>query len=172
VTVNAIEWQTEEFERHRPHLRAVAYRMLGSLSDADDIVQEAWLRLSRSDGASVQNMRGWLTTIVAGLSLDELRSPWSWTASVARSSLPPGGCSRREAHAEHRLDLGEPAAFPAYSTIGPPKSISSFLNQGDAAQELCALVRLVADGSLSVELGWRGRGRGSPRRSTCSADGG
>jgi hypothetical protein len=46
VTVNAIDWQTEEFERHRPHLRAVAYRMLGSLSDADDVVQEAWLRLA------------------------------------------------------------------------------------------------------------------------------
>jgi NADPH:quinone reductase-like Zn-dependent oxidoreductase len=51
---------------------------------------------------------------------------------------------------------GEPAVFPAYSTIGPPKSISSFLNQGDAAQDLSTLVRLVADGSLSVDLGWRG----------------
>jgi DNA-directed RNA polymerase specialized sigma24 family protein len=63
VTVNAIAWQAEEFERHRPHLRAVASRMLGSLSDADDVVQEAWLRLHRSD-ASVENMRGWLTTVV------------------------------------------------------------------------------------------------------------
>jgi RNA polymerase sigma-70 factor, ECF subfamily len=71
--VNAIDLQTEEFERHRPHLRAVAYRMLGSLSDADDVVQEAWLRLNRSD-ASVENMRGWLTTVVARLSLDELRA--------------------------------------------------------------------------------------------------
>src|SRR4029453_17110451 len=52
VTVNAIDWQTEEFERPRPPLRAVAYRMLGSLSDADAIVQEAWLRLTRSDAAS------------------------------------------------------------------------------------------------------------------------
>jgi Sigma-70 region 2 len=73
VTVNAIEFQAEEFERHRPHLRAVAYRMLGSLSDADDVVQEAWLRLNRSD-AAVENMRGWLTTVVARLSLDELRA--------------------------------------------------------------------------------------------------
>jgi RNA polymerase sigma factor (sigma-70 family) len=71
--VNAIDSQTEEFERHRLHLRAVAYRMLGSLSDADDVVQEAWLRLNRSD-ASVENMRGWLTTVVARLSLDELRA--------------------------------------------------------------------------------------------------
>jgi RNA polymerase sigma-70 factor (ECF subfamily) len=71
--MTAIDWQIEEFERHRPHLRGVAYRMLGSLSDADDVVQEAWLRLSRSDAASIANMRGWLTTVVAHLSLDELR---------------------------------------------------------------------------------------------------
>jgi RNA polymerase sigma factor (sigma-70 family) len=74
VTVKATDWQTQEFEQHRPHLRAVAYRMLGSLSDADDVVQEAWLRLNRSDTASVENMRGWLTTVVARLSLDELRA--------------------------------------------------------------------------------------------------
>ena len=72
--MNAIDWQTEEFERHRPHLHAVAYRMLGSLSDAEDVVQEAWLRLNRSEAASVENMRGWLTTVVARLSLDALRS--------------------------------------------------------------------------------------------------
>jgi RNA polymerase sigma factor (sigma-70 family) len=74
VTLKAIDWQTAEFERHRPHLRAVAYRMLGSLSDADDVVQEAWLRLNRSEAASIENMRGWLTTVVARLSLDELRA--------------------------------------------------------------------------------------------------
>jgi RNA polymerase sigma factor (sigma-70 family) len=74
VTVDGRDWQTEEFERHRRHLHAVAYRMLGSRSDADDVLQEAWLRLSRSDGDSVENMRGWLTTVVARLSLDELRA--------------------------------------------------------------------------------------------------
>jgi RNA polymerase sigma factor (sigma-70 family) len=74
VTVTKGDWQTEQFERHRPHLRAVAYRMLGSLSDADDVLQEAWLRLNRADADSVDNMRGWLTTIVARLSLDELRA--------------------------------------------------------------------------------------------------
>jgi DNA-directed RNA polymerase specialized sigma24 family protein len=70
VTVNGPEWQTEEFERQRPRLHAVAYRMLGSLSDADDVVQEAWLRLHGSDADSVENMRGWLTTVVARLCLD------------------------------------------------------------------------------------------------------
>jgi RNA polymerase sigma-70 factor (ECF subfamily) len=61
------------FEEHRPRLRAVAYRMLGSLAEADDAVQEGWLRLSRS-GADVQNLAGWLTTVVARVCLDMLRS--------------------------------------------------------------------------------------------------
>jgi RNA polymerase sigma-70 factor (ECF subfamily) len=63
-----------EFEQHRTHLRAVAYRMLGSLSEADDAVQEAWLRLSRADTDDVENMGGWLTTVVARIALNMLRS--------------------------------------------------------------------------------------------------
>jgi hypothetical protein len=55
------EWLAERFEEHRTHLRAVAYRMLGSLSEADDAVQEAWLRLSRSDASEIENLGGWLT---------------------------------------------------------------------------------------------------------------
>src|SRR3989440_4037953 len=69
-----MNWQTEEFERNRRHLQAVAYRMLGSASEAEDAVQEAWLRLSRSDTEAVENLAGWLTTVVARVSLDMLRS--------------------------------------------------------------------------------------------------
>lgn len=68
------EWLAERFEAHRTHLRAVAYRMLGSLNEADDAVQEGWLRLSRSDTSDVENLGGWLTTIVARVCLDMLRS--------------------------------------------------------------------------------------------------
>ncbi|HEV8152167.1 MAG TPA: sigma-70 family RNA polymerase sigma factor [Solirubrobacteraceae bacterium] len=68
------DWLAERFEEHRAHLRAVAYRMLGSLSEADDAVQEAWLRLSRTDTAAVENLGGWLTTVVARVSLNMLRS--------------------------------------------------------------------------------------------------
>ena len=67
-------WLAERFEENRPHLRAVAYRMLGSLSDADDAVQEAWQRLSRADTSAVENLGGWLTTVVARVSLNMLRS--------------------------------------------------------------------------------------------------
>jgi RNA polymerase sigma-70 factor, ECF subfamily len=68
------ELLAERFEEHRTHLRAVAYRMLGSVTEADDAVQEAWLRLSRSDASAIENMRGWLTTVVARVSLNVLRT--------------------------------------------------------------------------------------------------
>jgi RNA polymerase sigma factor (sigma-70 family) len=68
------DWLAERFEEHRTRLRAVAYRMLGSLSEADDAVQEAWLRLSRTDASELQNLGGWLTTVVARVSLNMLRS--------------------------------------------------------------------------------------------------
>ncbi len=68
------EWLAERFEEHRTRLRAVAYRMLGSLSEADDAVQEAWIRLSRTDTGEVENLDGWLTTVVARISLNMLRS--------------------------------------------------------------------------------------------------
>ena len=68
------EWLARQFDDQRPHLRAVAYRMLGSLSEADDAVQDAWLRLSRSDTSEVENLRAWLTTVVARVALNMLRS--------------------------------------------------------------------------------------------------
>jgi RNA polymerase sigma factor (sigma-70 family) len=68
------EWLAERFEEHRRHLRAVAYRMLGSLNEADDAVQEAWLRLSRQDPGSIANLGGWLTTVVARVCLNVLKA--------------------------------------------------------------------------------------------------
>ena len=68
------EWLADRFEEHRPHLRAVAYRMLGSLSEADDAVQDTWLRVSRAGTHEVENLGGWLTTIVARICLNVLRS--------------------------------------------------------------------------------------------------
>src|SRR5215471_8491765 len=68
------EQLAEQFEAHRSHVRAVAYRMLGSISEAEDAVQEAWIRLSRSDVGAVDNLRAWLTTVVARVCLDMLRT--------------------------------------------------------------------------------------------------
>jgi RNA polymerase sigma factor (sigma-70 family) len=72
--LNEHEWLAERFEENRRQLRAVAYRMLGSLSEADDAVQEAWLRLSRQDADAIEDLAGWLTTVVARLCLNALRS--------------------------------------------------------------------------------------------------
>jgi RNA polymerase sigma factor (sigma-70 family) len=72
--MNDRDYLAARFEEHRPHLRAVAYRMLGSLSEVDDAVQEAWLRLSRADSTGIDNLGGWLTTVVGRVCLDMLRS--------------------------------------------------------------------------------------------------
>jgi RNA polymerase sigma factor (sigma-70 family) len=87
--MNERDLLAERFEEHRSHLRAVAYRMLGSASEADDAVQEAWLRLSRADTSSVENLGGWLTRVVARVCLDMLRS--------------------RKSRREESLDAPEPA---------------------------------------------------------------
>jgi RNA polymerase sigma factor (sigma-70 family) len=68
------EQLAEQFEEHRDHLHSVAYRMLGSMTEADDAVQEGWLRLARTDTSDVVNLRGWLTTVVSRVCLDQLRS--------------------------------------------------------------------------------------------------
>src|SRR3954454_7136766 len=88
VTVNEIDDLAEQFERNRPHLRSVAYRMLGSMADADDAIQEAWLRLSRTDAGAVANLGGWLTTVVGRICLDMLRSRRARREDYIGSWLP------------------------------------------------------------------------------------
>ena len=68
------EWLAGEFEKHRAHLRAVAYRMLGSATEAEDAVQESWIRLGRTDANDIENLRAWLTTVIARVCLDMLRT--------------------------------------------------------------------------------------------------
>jgi RNA polymerase sigma factor (sigma-70 family) len=99
--VDEREWLTERFEEHRTRLRAVAYRMLGSVSEADDAVQEAWLRLSRADTSSVENLPGWLTTVVARVCLNMLRS--------------------RESRREEPLDVHVPDPIISHEHGGDPE---------------------------------------------------
>lgn len=82
-------WLAQQFENNRGHLRGVAYRMLGSLSEADDAVQETWLRLSGSDAGHIQNLSGWLTTVVARVSLDMLRSRTARAEESLEAQLAP-----------------------------------------------------------------------------------
>src|SRR5687767_15574751 len=102
------EWLAERFEESRTHLRAVAYRMLGSLSEADDAVQEAWLRLSRADTSGVENLGGWLTTVVARLCLDMLRSRTSRREEPLGVHLPDPIVSRADqSDPEHEVLLAD-----------------------------------------------------------------
>ncbi|MFI6903265.1 sigma-70 family RNA polymerase sigma factor [Nonomuraea sp. NPDC050394] len=86
-----------QFEGHRPHLRAVAYRMLGSLSEAEDAVQESWLRLARSDSGDIDNLGGWLTTVVGRICLDMLRARGSRREESLEDRLPEPLISREDA---------------------------------------------------------------------------
>jgi RNA polymerase sigma-70 factor (ECF subfamily) len=93
---NGHEWLAERFEENRERLRASAYQMLGSLNEADDAVQEAWLRLSRSDAGVIQNLRAWLTTVVAHVCLDMLRSRASRREESLEAQLPEPAAGRAE----------------------------------------------------------------------------
>ena len=88
------EWLAEQFEAERTHLRAVAYRMLGDLTEAEDAVQESWLHLSRSDTSGVENLGGWLTTVIARICLDMLRSRTSRREEPLEASVPEPITSR------------------------------------------------------------------------------
>jgi RNA polymerase sigma-70 factor (ECF subfamily) len=98
----------DQFEAHRSHLRAVAYRMLGSLSEADDAVQDAWLRLSRADTGSVDNLGGWLTTVTARVCLDRLRSRRARREQSIEEHLPePIADSRSTVDPEREAELAD-----------------------------------------------------------------
>ena len=104
----------EPFEENRTHLRGVAYRMHGSLSEADDAVQEAWLRLSRSDTSEVENLRGWLTTVVARVCLDVLRS----RKSRREEPLDAAGMPEPIASSKDGIDPEHEAARPGSPGLG------------------------------------------------------
>ena len=124
------DWLAERFEETRPHLRAVAYRMLGSLSDADDAVQEAWLRLSRSDTSGVENMAGWLTTIVARVSLNMLQSRKARREEPVSASLPEEAASGA-AGPEHEVVLADSvglALLVVLDTLTPAERLAFVLH--------------------------------------------
>src|SRR5262245_50593709 len=111
------DWLAERFEEHRTHLSAVAYRLLGSLSEADDAVQEAWLHLSRADTSGVANLGGWLTTVVARVCLDMLRSRRSRREEPLGASVPPA--SREDGiDPEHEALLAESVGLALLVVLG------------------------------------------------------
>jgi RNA polymerase sigma-70 factor (ECF subfamily) len=126
------DFLAERFEAHRTHLRAVAYRMLGSLSEAEDAVQEAWLRLSRTDTSAVENLGGWLTTVVARVSLNMLRSRSSRREEPLDVHVPdPVVSSAEGTDPEHQAVLADSiglALLVVLETLPPAERLAFVLH--------------------------------------------
>src|ERR1700694_343395 len=140
------DWLAEQFEENRTHLRTVAYRMLGSSSDADDAVQEAWLRLSRSGASDVKNLGGWLTTIVARVCLDMLRSRKSRREESFDAQVPEPAMSRENGtDPEHQALLADSvglALLVVLETLGPAERVAFVLHDlfGMPFEEIAPIV--------------------------------
>jgi RNA polymerase sigma factor (sigma-70 family) len=130
--VNEQDWLAERFETSRPQLRAVAYRMLGSLSEADDAVQEAWLRLSRSDVSGIESLSAWLTTVVGRVCLDMLRARRSRGEEPLAGRLPDPLVDRAEGiDPEHEALLADSvglAMLVVLQTLSPPERLAFVLH--------------------------------------------
>ena len=130
--MNENDWLAERFEENRTRLRAVAYRILGSLSEADDAVQESWLRLSRSDASGIENLGGWLTTVVARVCLNMLRSRKSRREEPLDVHLPDPIISRADAvqpeHAALLADSVGLALFVVLETLAPDERLAFVLH--------------------------------------------
>jgi RNA polymerase sigma-70 factor, ECF subfamily len=156
------------FETERPHLRAVAYRMLGSLSEADDVVQEAWLRLNRSDTSEVENFRGWLTTVVARLCLDALRSRRSRREDLVGFQLPDPVIGRDSGapDPEHEVLLADSvglAMLVVLEQLTPPERLAFVLHDVFAVpfDEIATIVGRTPDAARQLASRARRRVRGT-----------
>ncbi len=144
--MNQGDWLAERFEEHRTRPRAVAYRMLGSLSEADDAVQESWLRLSRSDTSGVENLGRWLTTVVARVCLDMLRSRTSRREESLGAHVPDPIVSRDGGtDPEHEALLAESvglALLVVLETLAPAERLAFVLHDvfGVPFDEIAPLV--------------------------------
>lgn len=125
-------WLAQKFEENRRHLRAVAYRMLGSLTDADDAVQEAWLRLNRSDPNDIKNLGGWLTTVIGRVCLDMLRSRKSRREEPLDAHVPDPILSREDGIDPERqallADSVGLALLVLLETLAPPERLAFVLH--------------------------------------------
>jgi RNA polymerase sigma factor (sigma-70 family) len=168
--MDGTQWQAEQFERNRRHLRAVAQRMLGSAAEADDAVQEAWFRLSRADTAGVENMRGWLTTVVSRICLDMLRARQSrrevlvdeWSGDPVVALYGEG-----EGDPEHEAVLADSvglALMVVLDTLSPAERLAFVLHDmfGVSFEEIGPIVDRNAAATRQLASRARRRVRGAP----------
>ncbi|MGZ4637697.1 MAG: RNA polymerase sigma factor SigJ [Actinomycetes bacterium] len=139
------EWLAVQFERWRPQLRGVAYGMLGSVCEADDAVQESWLRLDRSDTASINDLRGWLTTVVGRICLDMLRARKRRHEDYVGTWLPEPLVASSESDPEGQAVLADSvglALMVVLDTLGPAERLSFVLHDvfGIAFDEIAEVI--------------------------------
>jgi RNA polymerase sigma-70 factor (ECF subfamily) len=168
VTVEHTDWLNEQFEQHRPHLRAVAYRMLGSLSDADDAVQDAWLRFTRADTSDVENLRAWLTTVVSRVSLNMLRSRQTRREEGFAPHMPdPIVDSPNGTDPEHEALLADSvgvALLVVLDTLTPPERLAFVLHDIFAVpfDEIAPIVDRTPEAARQLASRARRRVQGEP----------
>jgi RNA polymerase sigma factor (sigma-70 family) len=168
--MNERDYLAERFEEHRTHLRAVAYRMLGSLTEVDDAVQEAWLRLNRADSTGIDNLGGWLTTVVARVCLDMLRSRQSRREEPFTPDVPepvatgtPGSSPEQEALLADSVGL---ALLVVLDRLTPAERLAFVLHDMFAVpfEEIAPIVGRSAEATrqLASRARRRVRGGGAP----------
>jgi RNA polymerase sigma factor (sigma-70 family) len=162
------DWLAEQFEQQRPHLRAVAYRMLGSLSEADDAVQDAWLRLSRAEADEIENLGGWLTTVVARVSLNMLRSRKTRREQPLDVHLPDPVIDPSDGtDPEHEALLSDSvglALLIVLETLSPPERLAFVLHDMFSVpfEEIAAILERSPDAARQLASRARRRVRRAP----------
>lgn len=158
--MNENEFLAREFETHRSHLRGVAYRMLGSASDAEDAVQESWFRLTRADRTELQNLRGWLTTVVARVSLDMLRSRKARREDATGTEVPEPAATAVDPETELELATSVGLALlVVLETLPPSERLAFVLHDlfGVSFEEIAEIVGRTT--TATRQLASRGRRR-------------
>ncbi|MDQ3250207.1 MAG: sigma-70 family RNA polymerase sigma factor [Chloroflexota bacterium] len=161
------EWLAEQFEANRAHLGAVAYRMLGSPGEADDAVQESWFRLSRADTSGVENLVGWLTTVVARVCLDMLRARKSRHTQPLDAPIPEPMAGRRDGtDPEHEALLADSvglALLVVLETLAPAERLAFVLHDMFAVpfDEIAPIVRRSPDATRQLASRARRRVQGA-----------
>jgi RNA polymerase sigma factor (sigma-70 family) len=159
--------QAEQFEQHRAHLRAVAYRMLGSVTEAEDAVQEAWLRLNQSDGAAINNLGGWLTTVVGRVCIDMLRARKSRREHYVGTWLPEPVVSEDAVSPEQESLLADSvglALLVVLETLTPPERLAFVLHDMFAVpfDEIAPMIDRTPAATRQLASRARRRVRGAP----------
>src|SRR5215217_1261091 len=161
------EWLAQRFQEHRPRLRALAYRMLGSTSEAEDAVQEAWIRLSRSNAGQIDNLGGWLTTVVARVALNMLRSRKSRREQPLEAHLPDPIVDRPEGiDPEHEALLADSvglALLVVLETLTPAERLAYVLHDMFSVpfEEISAILERSPDATRQLASRARRRIRGA-----------